>query len=79
MPWNLADNYPPGAFDGDTCFSIGIMGGCGEDCKVLNRGDCDIEEEMLISIGIYPNVWHGPEEEVLPDVFYIDNAKDRIV
>jgi hypothetical protein len=58
---NIADNYPAGAFDGDSCFSIGHMGGCGEDCKVLHRGECDIEEEMFVQIGIWPNKFHGPD------------------
>jgi len=31
---------------GYTCHGVGISGGCGLDCPVLLRGDCDVEDEM---------------------------------
>ena len=30
-----------------SCHSVGINGGCGYDCPVFLRGDCDIEDEMI--------------------------------
>ena len=33
-------------YDDYTCHMIGINGGCGLDCPVLLRGDCETEDEM---------------------------------
>lgn len=30
--------YPAGMSD---CYTVGLSGGCGADCPVLRRGDCD--------------------------------------
>jgi len=30
-----------------TCHTVGISGGCGYDCPVFLRGDCDIQEEII--------------------------------
>ena len=30
-----------------SCHDVGMSGNCGIDCPVLNRGDCDIEDEMI--------------------------------
>jgi len=37
-------NYPVGT---NECFSVGISGGCGTDCFVYLKGECDEEEEMI--------------------------------
>lgn len=43
----LADNYPAGMSD---CDRIGMGGGCGPDCQVFIRGDCELEDEINESI-----------------------------
>jgi hypothetical protein len=30
-----------------SCHSVGMGGGCGIDCPVLNRGGCDIQDEIV--------------------------------
>lgn len=30
-----------------SCHNVGINGGCGYECPVFLRGDCDIEDEMI--------------------------------
>lgn len=35
-----------GQLEYNTCISVGIMGGCGFDCPVYQRGDCEISEEI---------------------------------
>lgn len=37
-------NYPVGT---SGCFNVGISGGCGPDCFVYLKGDCDEPQEML--------------------------------
>lgn len=37
-------NYPTGL---DGCFTVGISGGCGFDCFVLQSGDCKLIDEFL--------------------------------
>jgi hypothetical protein len=63
----LSDNYPVGMSE---CDQNGIMGNCGSRCRVLERGDCDIEDELLSD--------HGVEaREVLePQLYLIRLAED---
>jgi hypothetical protein len=37
-------NYPIGTSE---CFNVGIAGGCGPDCFVYLKGECDEPSEML--------------------------------
>jgi hypothetical protein len=37
-------NYPVGTSE---CFNVGISGGCGPDCFVYLKGECDEPEPML--------------------------------
>ena len=37
-------NYPVGTGE---CFNVGISGGCGLDCFVYLKGECDEPQEML--------------------------------
>ena len=37
-------NYPVGTSE---CFNVGISGGCGPDCFVYLKGDCEEPQEML--------------------------------
>jgi len=37
-------NYPVGT---SACFNVGISGGCGKDCFVYLRGECEEPEPML--------------------------------
>ncbi len=37
-------NYPAGTGE---CFNVGIAGGCGPDCFVYLKGECDEPQEML--------------------------------
>jgi len=37
----------------DPCTRYGIMGGCDEDCPVLNDGDCSIEDELAEDMDWY--------------------------
>ena len=37
-------NYPVGA---SCCFNVGISGGCGPDCFVYLKGECDEPQEMI--------------------------------
>lgn len=39
------DDYDPDRYY-HSCHSVGIGGGCGFNCPVLLRGDCENEEEM---------------------------------
>jgi len=36
-----------------SCHDVGMSGNCGIDCPVLNRGDCDIEDEMINNLKVY--------------------------
>ncbi|MFH1498782.1 MAG: hypothetical protein ABII82_13255 [Verrucomicrobiota bacterium] len=36
-------NYPVGTSE---CFNVGISGGCGPDCFVYLKGECDEPQEM---------------------------------
>lgn len=38
-----AGNYPVGTSE---CFNVGVSGGCGSDCFVYQKGECDCPEEM---------------------------------
>ena len=40
----IQGNYPASMTD---CEVIGISGGCGHDCIVLQRGDCKVVEEGI--------------------------------
>jgi len=37
-------NYPVGTSE---CFNVGISGGCGPDCFVYLKGECDEPDEMI--------------------------------
>ena len=37
-------NYPVGTSE---CFNVGISGGCGPDCFVYLKGECDEPQEMI--------------------------------
>ncbi len=37
-------NYPVGT---DECFNVGISGGCGLECFVYLKGECEVPEEMV--------------------------------
>ena len=37
-------NYPIGTSE---CFNVGISGGCGPDCFVYLKGECDEPQEMI--------------------------------
>lgn len=37
-------NYPVGT---SGCFNVGISGGCGPDCFVYLKGDCEEPQEMI--------------------------------
>ncbi|MCK4668268.1 hypothetical protein KAU33_16065 [Candidatus Dependentiae bacterium] len=54
-------NYPIGT---DECFNVGISGGCGKDCFVYLKGECDESleivgelnaDETLRHYRLYPN------------------------
>lgn len=47
-------NYPVGT---SACFNVGISGGCGPECFVYLRGDCNEPQEMIPRL-------EGPEELV---------------
>lgn len=40
----LVDNYP--IADSNSCFSIGMSGRCGLQCKIYLEGKCEIPDEM---------------------------------
>ena len=40
-------NYPVGTSE---CFNVGISGGCGPDCFVYLKGECDEPQEMIASL-----------------------------
>lgn len=35
-----------------SCHSVGMGGGCGEDCPVFIRGDCENADDMVITVDI---------------------------
>jgi len=37
-------NYPVGTSE---CFNVGISGGCGPDCFVYQKGECEVAGEMV--------------------------------
>ena len=37
-------NYPVGTSE---CFNVGISGGCGPDCFVYQKGECEVGGEMI--------------------------------
>ena len=37
-------NYPVGTSE---CFNVGISGGCGPECFVYLKGECEVSEEMI--------------------------------
>ena len=41
---DMCDSLPKGRGD---CFDVGSWGGCGVDCPVFCRGDCDEPQEIL--------------------------------
>ena len=40
-------NYPVGTSE---CFNVGISGGCGVDCFVYQKGECDEPQEMICGL-----------------------------
>lgn len=43
--WDIA-SYDPDWNDA-SCHTEGVMGNCGEQCRVFMRGDCPIEDEVI--------------------------------
>ena len=46
--------------DGDNnnhgdCYNYGSVSGCDEFCPALLRGDCEVEDEVLINLGMSKN------------------------
>ena len=44
LAYGKNSNYPVGT---SACFNVGISGGCGTDCFVYRKGECEVSSEMI--------------------------------
>lgn len=65
---SLASNYPVGMSE---CDENGIIGRCGSRCGVLERGDCELEDELLSDYGV-------EAREVLEPLLYLIRLEEDV-
>lgn len=74
---SISDNYPP--MDPDSCTSIGMGGGCGSDCSVFLRGECDVGHEVLESINNDPLNMTVEEIDELNDMYQYVHKPRKVI